>query len=1142
MAQKLTLTNSKVSYFPYNEEYDSFRRKSLYAISFEEFVNGVDDETRKQIDYVRSLYGTDGYKAAKKKMGLYWIGAYANDGICGSDHITRYNNIISIDIDAQDNVDYFKQHTLDEVKAALIDLPGCVVAMNSISNHGLVLYILVERLKDNDKLYAEYYKMLFEKNGIKLDDNAVDFNTRRRFASVDPNMYVNWDVEPFELDEATKSKLQKMIDGQADAFKTDNTNLNPNGTYKIDCFAQPKSKKYIPGPYFTTHKFNDVKIDYLDNTKRFKYVATIKSIFGTDKKYMQLVNQIYDFSFDGGKHSRKDAYHHISSHWSRSSTRGIFDDIAEELVSLGVLEYNKEYNSNDSKGLPVASDNVLNIELVEGEEGNQYLGDHMDELLDFFEPGINMLVSGTGTGKTELFNKIAETYKDEKIAIIEPFNAIVDNKYDVEKTHIAAGSGNFIDLNYHYNATNYNKFTMMVEEEMNKEPKDRTKLNQLRWACLDESHLSAQQNFRSETLNDFFCAMNWLVANCPNIKVVLMTATPGGEEKFFDIKKVVNVEKKLSKFIQVRMTNNLVVKGDECVPNRLMAIVKKTIGYVNEGRKVLTYWSSGSVRNMKRVKKVLAKYGINAAIVHNRNKGNQDMPNIMTDKMLGDKYDVVIASCCFGAGCDLNDESNVAVIVVGNNPYQEDIQAIGRWRNSKNIVCDIMMDKAVTQTKADYDRLLDGKKIEIERDLAMHKNNKWTVLKGYDHGNVDYLAEIAISALRYSDIKTKCEYLKADKGIMFLNDVITTRDDRGRTIYEVVEQGSDCMNYEIIDADDNDWNIFDSVTKSERQTVDQLKETYYGLLLDGKVSHFKEWMRQYQDVPTLVDWFKALNELKYAGKLNEFIRLDKEVVLKASYKNMSDLLRVERTRGSIAGDKVEIEILDRLYYAKEHDENMEQIMALCYAKWVLESKAKKESDYDLNLRAGNYDYSIYEKFRMQYFKMLNTDSDIAAFIRSDNSMSKTDNDMSAAEEFFGHEVMLEWTEPEEQEKTRKKNKAVSMGMLAKFFSYVKVKYINKDKDKMKEIGGSKGGKAKKKGTNAGKANKTNSNKGNSGIKMKQYKVINNTYYESRDRKTLIGFEVGDIITTVDLPDSISRMMKTKWIKKQLGLKNIELVE
>ena len=69
-----------------------------------------------------------------------------------------------------------------------------------------------------------------------------------------------------------------------------------------------------------------------------------------------------------------------------------------------------------------------------------------------------------------------------------------------------------------------------------------------------------------------------------------------------------------------------------------------------------------------------------------------DSKNYKGDDMIDEyKYDVLLSSVYFGVGNDLNDEQDACVIIVGNNTWQEDIQAIGRFRNSKHIDVSIIL-------------------------------------------------------------------------------------------------------------------------------------------------------------------------------------------------------------------------------------------------------------------------------------------------------------------------------------------------------------------------------------------------------------------------------------------------------------------
>ena len=129
--------------------------------------------------------------------------------------------------------------------------------------------------------------------------------------------------------------------------------------------------------------------------------------------------------------------------------------------------------------------------------------------------------------------------------------------------------------------------------------------------------------------------------------------------------------------------------------------------YVRAKRKVYIYWNNASLQQLKSFAACYLDPN-KVAIYHKRGSGSVDMNRISkyhvldTDYYKGEKddefeeyhYDVLLSSVYFGVGNDLDDTSDAAVIIIGNNCWQEDIQAIGRWRNSLNIeVCEIILPK-----------------------------------------------------------------------------------------------------------------------------------------------------------------------------------------------------------------------------------------------------------------------------------------------------------------------------------------------------------------------------------------------------------------------------------------------------------------
>ena len=110
-----------------------------------------------------------------------------------------------IDSDLADNGEFFKEHTLDELKSSWIEHPSCFCSMLSCGGQGIVLYFLVEDLRHNADLYWKYFYLLFKKNGINIDEHAKDLMTRRRYISYDEDKFINWNATPFKLDEETNT-------------------------------------------------------------------------------------------------------------------------------------------------------------------------------------------------------------------------------------------------------------------------------------------------------------------------------------------------------------------------------------------------------------------------------------------------------------------------------------------------------------------------------------------------------------------------------------------------------------------------------------------------------------------------------------------------------------------------------------------------------------------------------------------------------------------------------------------------------------------------------------------------------------------------------------------------------------------------
>ena len=382
----------------------------------------------------------------------------------------------------------------------------------------------------------------------------------------------------------------------------------------------------------------------------------------------------------------------------------------------------------------------------------EYLGNVTEDIINFCENGINLLVAPTGSGKTEgwksLNDKISsdmvEFATHKPILIIEPMNSIINNKYDSLKTNIVVGSKKIRCQDvYEFNVTNYNHVVAQGYDKIEVRDNVEEFFGQFELIIVDESHIMLKDEFRSEVLIPFMQTLNKI----NNTKVIIQTATPVFEQAVFNIKKTIIVNKRDKRDIKI------IYRYDEGKFD-VLKLGELINYYKKNNRKVYVYWKNGSLNEMKK----LRRYGLVDVIYHKRNSDDEEMTRIDREHVLGEK-NVMISSVYFGVGNDLNDEiDKAAVIIVGDNIWGEDIQAIGRWRNAKDIeVCIVLKNNEKERYEMEKDYRPDfGRMLSAERrretklyedklnyDKSIIIRNK--IYKIVDKSYIKYLSVMVVS-------------------------------------------------------------------------------------------------------------------------------------------------------------------------------------------------------------------------------------------------------------------------------------------------------------------------------------------------------------------------------------------------------------
>ena len=468
--------------------------------------------------------------------------------------------------------------------------------------------------------------------------------------------------------------------------------INADYTGKIDKAELDKCKvKRITPIVDNTASFSIKKVDIkgMRRTKhmeRFKLYTAVKRITPNrtecENLWRELCRHFEEYVDSEGKHHTYDTFIKEFN----------YDDIKEDRAQISIL---KDY------GIYV-DDKKIYHHLAD----DKYLGDILDKLLEESPIGVSIWQAPTGSGKTTAWTDLNKKMLDEIKAnketlvgdknkptlIIEPLNSIINTKYD-DDVKIVIGSDKFPEKLNGYGTwvTNYNKL-LDTRDGITYTLKDNVDelLEQFGLIVIDESHTTIKDKFRSNVLIPFAELINKIAETN---KVILQTATPMHEEYLFSIKRTIVITKKPKSEINMSFLRFDNSGGRHYGIHDLLGLVREC---VEEHQKVYIYWNNADLNRLKQFRAIYDDPE-KVAIYHKANKGDISMERIDKYHVLSSKnyhgdeeieeydYDVLLSSVYFGVGNDLNDVEDACVIIIGNNSWQEDIQAIGRFRNSKHI-------------------------------------------------------------------------------------------------------------------------------------------------------------------------------------------------------------------------------------------------------------------------------------------------------------------------------------------------------------------------------------------------------------------------------------------------------------------------
>ena len=600
-----------------------------------------------------------------------------------------WNNVTFTDIDTKNyfkdkniSIDINKLHEHIH-RQAIIDYPNnyvCSYVTASGLGFRIIWYWDCDKSKDNfDKcamLTDEYARNIFYSFGDAFKE-MIDYDG--------------------VLDKCSKSSLQCMYLWQSPLFN-DYTKISTFGEINKDDFDKVSDtveniKKSYTQIVDNTASYEITKVDIkgMFRTKhmgRFKDYTTLKRLTPNktecDNIWRELCKHFEEYVDSEGKHHTYDTFIKEFN----------YDQIDENTANISRLSKYGIY-VDDKKIYHHLSD-------------NQYLGDILDKLLEETPIGVSIWQAPTGSGKNTCWinynNRILATERDKHkpILIVEPLNSINMTKYEKdENIEVFIKSKRFPEKieGYKMCATNYNKLlrkdidgNWVVREDAEQF------LSQFELIVIDESHILTKDNFRSDIIVKF---INTIKQVSNKIKIILQTATPMAEKELFYnlVQRHFIITKKSNKTINLNFLRYDNRNGGNFSITDLILKVRQN---AEQGILTYIYYNNAALNTLKKFRELYGNPD-KTAIFHKENDDDismqrikeyhvMDSKNYKGDDMIDEyKYDVLLSSVYFGVGNDLNDEQDACVIIVGNNTWQEDIQAIGRFRNSKHIDVSIIL-------------------------------------------------------------------------------------------------------------------------------------------------------------------------------------------------------------------------------------------------------------------------------------------------------------------------------------------------------------------------------------------------------------------------------------------------------------------
>ena len=402
-----------------------------------------------------------------------------------------------------------------------------------------------------------------------------------------------------------------------------------------------------------------------------------------------------------------------------------------------------------------------------------YLGALSDELIDSLEVDrVNVLEAPPGTGKTTLFNLLAEKYT---VCLVCPYQSVLQNK--VENDPIA---NKLFDVFYGNKqlsiekgksiATTFDKFSYMTADDY----------KNFDLIAIDESHLLFTSTYRSKVTTKVINNVTKFITNemskkeqmtfdigmtntsgsflentslyrtmaKAGTKVVLMTGTITGELLYLKNSNILNYIKINSKHKYGKHAEFVLCESGKSTKHNIARTIANAI---KQGKTVIAPTNSGDgyvasvVAQVKHFHNDLSDD--EWTYYRKSNSDNKICKSINENSMLLDDTKLLFCTVYLGVGVDILNERDYLVVFDGDNTTAQDIEQFNNRIRKSKINCSIVytalsenmaglkeIKKSIYDTPSEFEvRDSENYKLEIDDDKRI-TNTNFFINKADDYG------------------------------------------------------------------------------------------------------------------------------------------------------------------------------------------------------------------------------------------------------------------------------------------------------------------------------------------------------------------------------------------------------------------------